>query len=280
MGDDVGDLVKMPEKNKKLAYREAKPPGPPPPPDEHGAPPFWYWLLLQRANNEELLAEAAIAIAERWSIGPEYVHARTLKTLRREKSPYYDGACRLADEYCTFAGIPIETHLVVRGTVNPLRPTAPEVCEYQYADDRRCRAAAIPFTGRCAKHGGQWVDPEDYEMISRTVRDSVLELSMRAVAKVEELMDTARSEKVRLEAAQTVLRITGHDPANGGAQVVISAPSKVQINTGPSPIDVVWERLDAIAAHASAVAEELGALKGEDDILDADFDEDEEGGEF
>jgi hypothetical protein len=126
------------------------------------------------------------------------------------------------------------------------------------------------------------VDAEDYAMITRTVRDSVLELSMRAVAKVEELMDTARSEKVRLEAAQTVLRITGHDPANGGAQVVISAPTTVQVNTGPSPVDIVLERLDAIASHAASVAEELDLARRErdlddddEDIIDADTDEED-----
>jgi hypothetical protein len=75
------------------------------------------------------------------------------------------------------------------------------------------------------------------------------------VGKVEELMDTARSEKVRLEAAQTVLRMTGHDPANGGAQVTITTPIAVQVNTGPSPVDTVLSRLEQLAAHAAEVAQ-------------------------
>jgi hypothetical protein len=274
----MGDVVKLNTASKKLSYTDAKPPGPPPPPDENGAPPFWYWLLLQRASDVAVCAEAAITISERWSVGPDYVHSRILRTLKRERSEIYEGACRLADDYCTFAGIPLETHLAVRGTVSPLRPTAPEQCEHHFSDGRLCTRAAVPFTGRCPRHGGQWIDPEDYALITRTVRDHVLELSLRAVAKVEELMDTARSEKVRLEAAQTVLRMTGHDPANGGAQVTISAPVAVQINQ-INPVDVVMERLEAIASHAAVIAKEArdaelaeqvieGSVVEEDDVDD------------
>lgn len=250
----MGEVFRLPSGRSQLSHQEAKPPGPPPPPDENGAPPFWYWLLLQRASDDLDVAPAAVYIAERWPVGPGYVHARVLRTLRREQSEYYEAACRLADDYCTFAGISLDTHLEVRGSVHPLRPAGFEPCEYVYTEGKACKKAAVPFTGRCAKHGGQWINPEDYENISRTVRDRVIELSFHAVAKIEELMDTARSEKVRLEAAQTVLRMTGHDPANGGSQVNITAPVAVQINTGPSPVDLVLERLESLSAHAAVVA--------------------------
>jgi hypothetical protein len=255
---------------KRMPYREAKPKGPPPPPTTTGAPPFWYWLALQRARDDRdtALAEAAIYIADRWPLGPDYLHSRVLRTLHREQSPHYDAACRLADEWCLFSGLTLEDHLSVRNSVHPLRPNAPESCEHAYQDGRVCGSTAVPFTARCARHGGQWVDPEDYQYISRTVRDRVVQLSGQAVAQVEALMLGARSEKIRLEAAQTVLRMTGMDPANGGAQVTINVPT---VEKAPEdPFQVVWDRLEAISSHAEQV---LSGGAGE--VIDAEVVEEE-----
>lgn len=191
--------------------------------------PFHHWLALQTHHTEQPQREAAEYIAGRWSLDEKYKHARVLRVLKAERNQHLAGAQVLADEYIAQEALSpdeadqAEVRLSISNSLAPLRPEGVEECQHFYSNGRVCGRPAIPLTGKCAQHGGQWINPEDYDAISRTVRDHVIELSGRAVATVEFLMDHARSEKVRLEAAQTVMRTVGLDPGVRGEGVMTQA---------------------------------------------------------
>lgn len=194
--------------------------------------PFWKWMGSQHHHTDPVCRAAAEHIRDRWGFSEFYNHARVIRALTSEESEHAVGARRLADEYAGLFGISDDDRQAVSGVRKAWFPFGPELCEH-------CSREAIPGTGVCARHGGQWITEEDRVAASRAVTERMEMLSSRAVRVVEDLLDHGRSEKVRLEAALAVLDRVG-----------MGAASTLHIDTGdgPDPADLIRARLDRLSS--------------------------------
>lgn len=198
-------------------------------------PPFWRWMASQRHHSDPRCSEAAAHIGDRFGgYSDRYNHARVLRALTAEDSPHLVGAKMLADEYFRTYKVSEDTQVGIAGSTASFYPFEPEVCG-------RCTRDAVPGTGLCARHGGQWVTDEDRQVLSAKIADRMDVLSERAMRVLEDLLDNARSEKVRLDAANTVLDRAG-----------FGAVQRVQIETdgGQNPADVILERIEQLSSRA------------------------------
>lgn len=202
-------------------------------------PPFWRWMAAQRYHTDPRCRDAAVHISERWGYTDRYSHARVVRALTAEDSAHLVGAKMLADEYFRIFQVDEDSQLDVAGTTGLYYPFEPEVCG-------RCTRDAVPGTGLCARHGGQWVTESDREEVSAVIAARMDILSERATRVLEDLLDHARSEKVRLDAANSILDRAG-----------FAAVQRVQIEAGQaqSPAEVIVERLDALSGRASAIVD-------------------------
>lgn len=238
-------------------------------------PPFYLWLSKQVHHNQERQRAAFEHIRGRWPITEYYNHARVLRILEREGNEHLTGAQLLADEYCEMWGVDEKSQVeTIRSAAQQLVPADVDQCDYVDQTGRQCRRDAIPGSDLCSGHGGRWLTAEDIDYVSRTVRDSVVQASLTAMSTITDLMDNARSEKVRLDAAQAVMRYTGADPTArpaGESLVVLTGES-----TGRSHTDVSGEiarRLELVAERAQLTAAEML----ESEVVEGELVPDEDG---
>lgn len=211
------------------------------------AVPFWKWMGTQHHHTDPAMRAAAEHIRDRWGFHEYYSHARVIRTLASEDSTHVVAARRFADEYAEVFGISDDDRHLISGVRAAWFPFGPELCERE-----DCGREAIPGTGACARHGGQWITEEDRAAASRVVYERMEMLASRAVRVVEDLLDQGRSEKVRLEAALAVL-----DRVGFGA----SSTVRIETDDGPDPAELIrarLERLSATIVDGEVIEEEPG----------------------
>lgn len=228
--------------------RAAKKAGPPPRPPR--AVPFWRWMATQHHHTNPAVRAAVAHIRDRWGFTERYSHATVLSTLSKEDSVHLVAARQLADEYALIFGVNEDTRRMVSGVGGQWFPFGPEICSL-------CTREAIPGTGHCARHGGQWVTEEDRAAASRVIAERMEMLSARAVRVIEDLLDHGRSERVRLDAAVVVLDRSGFGP---------SATLRLEGDGGPDPADLVRDRLEQLGASIRVAVDADGYIDGE--VLD------------
>lgn len=199
---------------------------------DDGAPPFWEWLAQQHNNVDPRRAEAVRHVIERWQLGPWYNHRKALASLQAEDSPYLHGLRLLTDDFVELFDLDPESQLREHGLgmVGPLVPVGYEQCTHHYKSGRLCTRDAVPGTGLCGNHGGSWInDDERAEMVTR-VSAKLVDGAERAVATMLDLMDNAKSEKVRGDMAIALLDRIGVGPIQ-----------KVELSVTPQAEEVAGE---------------------------------------
>lgn len=181
---------------------------------DEGVPSIVFWLAQQHLNSDPVRAEAARYVGERWPFTNGYHHAKVLKTLASEEDPHLHGMRLLTEDYAELFGLAPDEQFEHVGVVGPLVPVARERCGHTLKSDKQCPRDAIPGAGFCGYHGGSWInETERAEMVGK-ISEKLVDLSSRAVTVLADLMDNARSEKVRLDAAAAILDRIGVGPIN------------------------------------------------------------------
>lgn len=219
---------------------------------EVAVPSMGEWMAQQVFNIDPVRRAAAAEIQTRWGFGRDYSHARAIRILTRENSESLVGAKLLADDFVTQFGLTGDKITAISGVAGHWFPTAVEYCSHMQGS-RACTREAIPGTGLCARHGGQWMTEQDREHLSREIFERLNGLTSMALRVIEDLLDHGRSEKVRLDAAIAVLDRTGMGP---------SATLHVE-SDGHAASDMITDRLNRLAAAAAAQTDE--------DIIDAEL---------
>lgn len=228
-------------------------------------PAFWEWLAGQHLNSDPERAEAARHVQERWQIGPWYNHRKALAALQSENSEHLHGLRLLTQDYVDFFGISekdqITDYDVGMGVLTPLVPVGREQCEHTFRSGKRCRRDAVPGTSLCGWHGGSWINESERAEMVQKVSERLVDLSERAVAQLAALMDNAKSEKVRYDAAVAILDRVGVGPIQ-----------KVELSVTPEAERVAQEvraRIYELKAKAKAdtvpgevVSDEEGEVEG------------------
>lgn len=213
------------------------------PDDGDKAPPFWEWMSRQHLNADAVRAEAARYIASRWDYGPWYRNNQVLRALESENSPYANGLRLLMQDYSEQFDVSARDQMRERlGVVSPLVPVGREECNHPFPNGKRCTRDAIPGAGVCSVHGGSWITEAEREAMASAIQQRLIDLSTRAVTVLADLMDNAKSEKVRFDAAVAVLDRSG-----------IGAVTKVEVSVtqeAEAVTDAVRARLEQIRARA------------------------------
>lgn len=195
-------------------------------------PPIWEWLAGQHNNTDPVRAEAARHVAERWQFGPWYNHRKVLSTLQAEDSEFLHGLRLLTQDFVDFFDIdPVDQ---VRqhglGTISPLVPVGREQCGHSFRSGKRCGRDAVPGAGLCGNHGGSWISESERAEIVEKVSAKMVDIAERAVATMADLMDNARSEKVRGDMAVAILDRVGVGPIQ-----------KLELSVTPAAEDIARE---------------------------------------
>lgn len=195
-------------------------------------PPVWEWLAGQHNNTDPVRAAAVRHVGERWQFGPWYNHRKVLSTLQAEDSEHLHGIRLLTQDFVDFFSIEptdqVREHGL--GVVSPLVPVGREQCGHQYRSGKRCGRDAVPGAGLCGNHGGSWINENERAEIVEKVSAKMVDIADRAVATLADLMDNAKSEKVRGDAAIAILDRVGVGPIQ-----------KLELSVTPAAEDVARE---------------------------------------
>lgn len=182
-----------------------------------------------------------------------------------------EAACRITPPWVVGA---TKTYLAEQAAGGPKSakraPAAlPHRCRIVKSDGIRCQlwsSGRLKDDGLCRVHLRTQRKPgEDVERARRKLMQS----APYAVDVLEEMMETAVSEPVRLKAAAEILDRAG---VRGGMDIGVD----VEVNDTRSPAQIVAERLARLASGAVIVA---GQLAPETSIQDAEVADELEGGE-
>lgn len=255
----------------ELAARRDKPDAAPSPSARSGKPtngggtrerrlPLWRWFSQQTAHSDSARAAAAKHVRERWDL-PTKKFSAIDRALAAEDSEYLVAFRQLLDEYRIAYEIAPEDDDFARetGVGGPLLPFAPEMCQH-------CSREAVPGTGACARHGGQWISPKDAQDLSRRIHDRVLTMSEAALRVLQELMDNGRSEQVRMMAATAIL-----DRAGVGPHMNVNHSGEVTINDAEKAAIEVRARLDRLALNVAERDAAVAAAMAGDNVIDAEI---------
>lgn len=230
-------------------------------------PPLWRWFSTQIAHSDSARASAAAAVRERWDL-PTMRFSRIERALASEDSVHLVPFRMLLDEYRITFGIGEDDEDFARetGMSGLLVPFGPEQCE-------DCTRDAVPGTGKCGRHGGQWISPEDQANISHYIHDKLLVMSESALRVLQDLMDNGRSEQVRMMAATSVL-----DRAGVGPHMNIRHSGEVSLSASDQAAHELRVRLDRLAENArekqALLERSQRELEGGGEIVDAEVVED------
>lgn len=180
--------------------------------DTPDIPPVWEWMAGQHLNSDPECAEAARHVSGRWGFSPYYNHARALRTLQSENSEHLNGLRRLTEQYADQFGIEPSKQIKTYGAITPLIPLHREQCSHDTSPGRHCTRDAVPGTGLCGNHGGQWITDAERLEIVRQISGRLVDISERAVSTLADLMDNAKSEMVRMQSAVSILDRIGLSP--------------------------------------------------------------------
>lgn len=186
------------------------------------------------------------------------------RALAKEDSEFLVGFRELLDEYRVVFDIADSDDDFARqtGVGGPMLPVSIERCE-------KCGRQAIPGTGQCARHGGQWISEKDMADISHRLRERILVMSESALRVLQDLMDNAKSEQVRSQTAAIIL-----DRAGLGAHVNINHSGQITVADSDEAMVAIQDRLNSLAINIHKRAELEAALStdvdGLGDIVDAE----------
>ena len=240
---------------------------PQPPVESEEAPPIWEWMAQQHLNPDPECADAASHVNERWGFNHYYNHARALRSLQSEQSEYLHGLRKLTEQYTDQFGLEPNLQIKAYGSISPLIPLHRERCSYETSPSRFCKRDAVPGTGLCGNHGGQWITDAERLEIVKKISGRLVDISDRAVHVISDLMDNARSEKVRLEAAIAVLDRIGLSPVQ---QIELNVTNQAE-----EAAALVLENLNKIGEQLQnrrRIESEILA-KDDDEVLEAEFTE-------
>lgn len=223
-------------------------------------PPLWRWLSSQTAHTDPARAEAARHVKDRWALASTNP-GKIDRSLAAEDSVYLLGFRALLDEYRMLFAIPEDDDSFSRevGTSGALVPFAPELC--------KCGRGALPGTGACERHGGQWITPQDLADVSRRLHDRLVSLGEAAVRTYQDLLDNARSEMVRLQTANAVL-----DRIGVGPHLNINHTGEITVSAAEMAASELAARLDQLSANALERQQLAASALG--DVIDAEEVED------
>lgn len=224
-------------------------------------PPLWRWFSTQVAHSDSARAKAARAVRERWDL-PTVRFSKIERALASEDSEHLVPFRMLLDEYRITFGIGDDDEDFARetGMAGLLVPFGPELCD-------QCTRDAVPGTGKCARHGGQWLSPQDMQSISHRLHDRLLAMSEGALRVLQDLMDNGRSEQVRMMAATTVL-----DRAGIGPHMNVHHSGQVNVTGMDEAAAALRDRLDRLALNAREKTAILEAARRDaEDVEDAEI---------
>lgn len=218
-------------------------------------PPLWRWFSAQTAHSVPSRASAAQAVKERWNLA-FIPFSRIDRALAKESSEHLVPFRELLDEYRSLFSIPDDDDNFARetGTGGKMLPFEPEICE-------KCKREAIPGTGMCARHGGQWITEKDLNDMSRRNKERIMVMAESALRALQDLLDNGKSEQVRMQAASTIL-----DRAGLSATFNVAHSGSVTIETADEAMVSLQARMDQLALNAAKRAELETA-----DIIDAEI---------
>lgn len=217
-------------------------------------PPLWRWFSSQVAHSDPARAAAAREVRERWDL-PTKRFSAIDRALASEDSAHLVPFRLLLDEYRTVFGVDDGDEDFARetGMAGLLVPFGPELCE-------SCTRDAVPGTGKCARHGGQWISPKDAADISRRIHDRLLTLSESALRVLQDLMDNGRSEQVRMMAATSIL-----DRAGVGPHMNVNHSGEITVTDTDAAAIELRGRLERLAANAVEKRQLIDASIGNQD---------------
>lgn len=235
---------------------------PPPKAGSEKRPPLWRWFSSQVAHSDPARAAAARHVRERWDIAVKPFRVID-RSLAAEESPHLLAFRLLLDEYRTAYDIGADDDFAREvGTDGLLVPFAPEICQ-------SCNREAIPGTGACGRHGGQWITPKDMADISRRIHDKLVTMSETALRVLQDLMDNGRSEQVRMMAATSIL-----DRAGIGPHMNVNHSGSVEVTDMDAAAIELRGRLDRLAGNIvdkAAIADQIAGI-----VVDAEVVEEKE----
>lgn len=201
-------------------------------------PPLWRWFGTQIAHSDPAKAAAAKHVRERWDL-PTSRFSKIDRALTQEDSVHLTPFRMLLDEYRIAYNVETgdEDYARETGVAGLLVPFGPEKCE-------KCNRDAVPGTGMCGMHGGQWISPQDYADISHRIHDRLLTMSESALRVLQDLMDNGRSEQVRMMAATAVL-----DRAGVGPHMNVNHTGEITISDSEKAATELRARLDRMAEN-------------------------------
>ncbi len=151
------------------------------------------------------------------------------------------------------------------GPSNPRRAALaqPHRCRVIKSDGIRCMlwsSGRVKDDGLCRVHLRTQRKPgEDVER----ARKKLMQSAPYAVDVLEELMETAQSEPVRLKASSEILDRAG---VRGGMDIGLD----IEVTDARSPAQIVQERLARLSEGAQRVNEMLASGDGEQEVVDAE----------
>lgn len=227
-------------------------------------PPLWRWFSAQHAHTNPDRASAALHCRDRWNLA--YMRFSAIdRALAKEDSEHLNGFRELMDEYRLIFGIEDGDDDFARqtGVGGRMVPVSVERCE-------KCKREALPGTGLCGRHGGQWISEKDMADMSRLLRERALTMSMGALRVLQDLMDNAKSEQVRSQTAIAIL-----DRVGLGAHVNVNHSGNVTIESSDEARIVLEKRLNTLAINARkqteiSQVEHSAVVDGLADIIDAE----------
>ena len=211
-----------------------------------GAEDRAFILVDERNPNSDYITEEALLIEERVdTIVPLWVTAQTRTWIRIREARKRD-----PKKAPMVAGPPTRcTHIKQDGVRCLLW------CTGRKTDDGLCRV----HLG--SKHNNQ------VGAVAKA-RDRAYQAAPAAVAMLEQLMESAESEPVKLKAATEILDRAG---VRGGIEI----DAKVDVEMRPAA-DVISERLARLLPTASAITDKLEEATAQPEIVDAEVVEEEE----
>lgn len=226
--------------------------------------PLWRWFSSQSAHSMPARAAAARHVKDRFNI--QYVPFHRIdRALAKEESEYLVGFRELLDEYRQVFMVPEDDDNFAReiGVGGKMLPFAVEICE-------QCSREALPGTGKCARHGAQWISEKDIADMSRRMKEKLLVSADSAIRTLQDLMDNAKSEQVRSQAAAMIL-----DRAGLGAHTNVTHSGHVTIQTMDESMIEMRTRLDSLRVNLERrdeleAASQEATATGMEDIVDAE----------
>lgn len=213
-------------------------------------PPLWRWFSAQTAHSIPGRATAAKHVKDRFNIA-FVTFSKIDRALAKEDSEHLVAFRELLDEYRALYDIIDDDDNFARetGVGGKMLPYAVEVCG-------KCHREAIPGTGQCARHGGQWISEKDMADISRRLRERVLVMSESALRVLQDLMDNGKSEQVRSQAAAMVL-----DRAGFGVSSNVHHTGSISITDSDAATQAIQVRLETLAVNMAKKAELMAAAE-------------------